>query len=1119
PGAPDDGLTLTGVSAYGFFMIPGTSAHLYFDEVAVFTPQAMFYVDQIANPPGEAEEAPLMVGFEKADVFVEEGETATITVTLNMTATYPVTVTYTTADGTATDGVDYTGVTGTLVFPSNTDTQSFTITTLEDEDEESDETVQLTLSDPVSVTLGDLDQATLTIQDDEGTDFCTRRWVTVDDFEDNQLPTGQYGDIDIGFVTWSDGSAVAITTTTVADSDPLAMEGQVGDNVVVKFDADISGWGGFSHLFMNDAGDTWVSQDWSDYTGIGFWLYGEGDGTGLFFEFKDNRAGSTTNDDAEIWTYPFTDDVAGWRYVEIPFGEFTRKEIGNGAPNDGMTLTEVHGWAFGSLGTGGAQTLYLDNVVLLERVKVVDDFESGLPSGTGSNGNSIGFVTWGSEIPTISNPTVPDTDTLALPCQRSANHLLQVDYDITGWGGGFSHAFEDATVSEWESQDWSTYEGLSLWLYGSNTGGNFRLDLFDNRSPGSTTDDAERFFYTIPDDFTGWQQLDIPFGDFARREDWQPSGAPDDGLTLTEVWGYGMDFPLGVGAQTAYLDNVLLYGDSRMPPLEVAFDAADYAVTEGDTVTLTVTLNYSVTTPVTVTYTTAESAATPHRDFTPVSGTLVIPANTLSEIFTVPTFEDAKHESDERIVALLFDPEGATLGFQRRAVLTIEDNDAADPYLLDDFEGFHRYAITGTATLSVTEIMAGGGMALPGQQYYENVLTIDYDSTGGPVDLTRTFSEGQDWSAHEGLSFWFYGTNSGEEVTVQLLDNQAETTAEVDPTNWVLAWSQEFDDAAGTAPDSNVWTHEIGDGALNDIIGWGNSELQYYTDSTDNAATDGAGNLQITISEVNTETTDLVCHYGPCEYTSARLISADKVEFAYGKIEARVKVPDGAGLWPAFWMLGTDIGDVGWPQCGEIDIMEYVGKAPNEVFGTLHGPGYSGGNGFGDIYDFGYPVADDYHTFTIEWAPDEIHWYVDGINFHNATPADVAPNEWVYNHPFYIILNLAIGGNFGGPVDPSLTFPREMLVDYVRVYQAEDTAERFETTFTDNFTGWRKIFVPFVDFTRSAEQPAGAPNDGLGLTEVWGYGLSMPNDSSGTFHVDYVSLYVSRFYMPLTFRH
>ncbi len=218
-------------------------------------------------------------------------------------------------------------------------------------------------------------------------------------------------------------------------------------------------------------------------------------------------------------------------------------------------------------------------------------------------------------------------------------------------------------------------------------------------------------------------------------------------------------------------------------------------------------------------------------------------------------------------------------------------------------------------------------------------------------------------------------------------------------------------------------------------------------------------------------------------------------------------MPDGAaGLWPAFWMLGTNIGEVGWPQSGEIDVMEYVSRNPNEVFGTIHGPGYSGGQAFGRTYTFPQPVAESYHTFSVEWSPDQIRWFVDGINYHNATPADVAPNEWVFNHPFYLIMNLAIGGNFGGTISPDLTFPQQMLVDYVRIYQAPNTSERFEANFVDNFSGWRKITVPFSAFARSAQQPAGAPNDGLGLNQVWGYGITLPANSSGTFHMDQVQL-------------
>jgi beta-glucanase (GH16 family) len=345
-----------------------------------------------------------------------------------------------------------------------------------------------------------------------------------------------------------------------------------------------------------------------------------------------------------------------------------------------------------------------------------------------------------------------------------------------------------------------------------------------------------------------------------------------------------------------------------------------------------------------------------------------------------------------------------------------------------------------------------------------------------------------------------YGQNSGETLTYELRDNMAATTAEVDPEDWVLVWSDEFDAAAGTPPNSNVWNHELGDGALNEIEGWGNQESQYYTDSTDNSFHNGDGQLVIRLEDTAPDT-DLVCWYGPCEYTSARLLTQDQLDFEYGRIEARVQVPDGpSGLWPAFWMLGTDIPEVGWPQTGEIDIMEYISREPYEVFGTIHGPGYSGGNAFGNTLSFTQTVPSlGYVTYGVEWMPDHIIWYVNDVQYHQAIPANVAPNEWVFNHPFFMLLNAAIGGNFGGAIDDGMTFPQDTLVDYVRVYQAADTAERFETTFVDNFSGWRKVYLPFSDFVRSANQPAGAPNDGLGLTEVWGYGFILPEDEALAF--------------------
>jgi beta-glucanase (GH16 family) len=339
-------------------------------------------------------------------------------------------------------------------------------------------------------------------------------------------------------------------------------------------------------------------------------------------------------------------------------------------------------------------------------------------------------------------------------------------------------------------------------------------------------------------------------------------------------------------------------------------------------------------------------------------------------------------------------------------------------------------------------------------------------------------------------------------VTVHLKDNRAPDPG---PSGWSLVWGEEFNETVGTPPNPENWGYEVGDGTVNGIPGWGNDEFQYYTDDPANAATDGQGNMVLTVREADGS---LACYYGTCDYTSARLVSKHKAEFAYGRIESRILVPEGeAGLWPAFWSLGTDIDVVNWPQTGEIDFMEYVSRLPNEIFGTIHGPGYSGGQSFGNVYDFGEPVYNDYHTFAIEWEPNLIRWYVDDILYHTATPADVS-GEWVFNDAVYLLLNVAIGGNFGGTIDPNLQLPQSMAVDYIRVYQGPDTAERFETTFVDDFSGWQLIEVPFTSFTRSAEQPVGAPNDGLNLNEVWGYGFTLPDSGllAGTAWLDLVSV-------------
>ncbi|WP_308164386.1 glycoside hydrolase family 16 protein [Agromyces sp. ISL-38] len=248
------------------------------------------------------------------------------------------------------------------------------------------------------------------------------------------------------------------------------------------------------------------------------------------------------------------------------------------------------------------------------------------------------------------------------------------------------------------------------------------------------------------------------------------------------------------------------------------------------------------------------------------------------------------------------------------------------------------------------------------------------------------------------------------------------------PDSRTPIWSDEFDGPAGSPADPANWTYETGGG------GWGNDELQYYTAGAENGALDGAGNLVITLRKVDSATTALQCWYGPCQYTSARLITGQKQEFQYGRVETRVMVPGGGGVWPAVWLLGSDIRDVGWPQSGEIDLMEFVGRMPNEIFGTLHGPGYSGGQSYSGAHDLGAPVEGSWHEFAVEWAPDQITWEVDGVAYHRATPSDVAPHEWVFDHRFFLLANMAIGGNFGGQVAEDVAMPRSMVIDYIRVY-------------------------------------------------------------------------------------
>ena len=237
-----------------------------------------------------------------------------------------------------------------------------------------------------------------------------------------------------------------------------------------------------------------------------------------------------------------------------------------------------------------------------------------------------------------------------------------------------------------------------------------------------------------------------------------------------------------------------------------------------------------------------------------------------------------------------------------------------------------------------------------------------------------------------------------------------------------LIWSDEFVGQYGDLPDSSKWTYDLGTG--ND--GWGNSELQTYRDLPDNVSLDGLGNLVITAMDEA---------FGGSPFTSGRVKTQGLFTAKYGRVEANIKIPFGPGIWPAFWMLGSNIDEVSWPQCGEIDILEARGQAPSIMYGSLHGPGYSAGTAVTEAYNLGNDRFDsDFHIYAIEWGEDYIDFFVDDILYNQVTAEDVA-GEWVYNNSFFMVLNVAVGGGFAGFPTTGTPFPQRMLVDYVRVYK------------------------------------------------------------------------------------
>lgn len=252
------------------------------------------------------------------------------------------------------------------------------------------------------------------------------------------------------------------------------------------------------------------------------------------------------------------------------------------------------------------------------------------------------------------------------------------------------------------------------------------------------------------------------------------------------------------------------------------------------------------------------------------------------------------------------------------------------------------------------------------------------------------------------------------------------------PITWVQVWSDEFDGPAGSGIDTTKWRYDIGDGCPG-VCGWGNNEKEYYRSDTANIALNGQGQLQIV---ARVAPAGLTCYYGPCRYTSGKITTNGKMFADQGRVEARIKLAAGQGLWPAFWMLGKNIGTAGWPTCGELDIMENHGSDITSMSSAVHGPGYSGNTPFVHVNRFAQGGVTDFHVYAVEWDSVSIRFFVDGTRHYLVARGSTQRyGNWVYDQQFFVILNLAVGGNFDHDPQSDAIFPATMLVDYVRVFK------------------------------------------------------------------------------------
>lgn len=250
-------------------------------------------------------------------------------------------------------------------------------------------------------------------------------------------------------------------------------------------------------------------------------------------------------------------------------------------------------------------------------------------------------------------------------------------------------------------------------------------------------------------------------------------------------------------------------------------------------------------------------------------------------------------------------------------------------------------------------------------------------------------------------------------------------------SKWKRAWADEFNTPAGVSPSPKKWVFDLGGEPQ-----WGNEEWQSYTRSPRNVSTDGRGHLAITARREKEPLGP--CPVGSCDITSGRITTKGRFSQTYGRFAARMKLPAGQAIWPAFWMMGRNIDRVGWPNNGEIDIMELLGNDPGTVYGTAHGPGFvnAGIGGSGGLPG-GAPITGHWHVFSVDWGPRKLRWRIDGRPFFQLRRSSLKDGQrWVFDHPHYLLLNLAVGGQWPGKPDATTPFPSTMLVDWVRAFRA-----------------------------------------------------------------------------------